>query len=711
MKRRVLLLDSSLTLRMALSEMLVEAGFEVRAHASLHEARAEVLDGELIGALVVEANLDGAGLELAQQLRALCVNVPPIVLLAERSSHRFAPEVAAWLDRPPELRDLVAALERVMRSTLRPSVGPGQHQLVAESRPIVIVDDSPTFRNALARELEYQGHRVLTAASGEEGLRLIERAEPLAAVIDGILPGIDGASLIRRMRLDAALRGVPCVLMTASSDIDDELRALESGADAFVRKDEEMGLLLAKVAALLRTAGEASVPELAPSSLTTKRILAVDDSLTYRAELGEALRAEGYSVLEADSGERALELLAIATVDCILLDLVMPGIGGHETCRRLKLAPVTRDIPIVVLTGIEDRSAMLEGLALGADDFIQKSQDFSVLKARVRAQLRRRQFEDETRRVRERLLRSEIEAADARTAREVVEARASMVAELEQKNRELHGLATEFQRANGALGVAYRDLQAAQAQLVQSAKMASLGALVAGIAHEINNPLAFVLNHLHTVRRCLARVGTALPLAADPNVGPTWTRAVERADQMDAGLQRIRELIVKLRTFSRIDEGERKRVSLRECIDSVLLILEHRFGSRIQVETSLNAPDEFECYPGLLNQALMNLISNAIDAIEGQGTIRVGTELVDEDHGGGKLELTITDDGMGIPDAIRERLIEPFFTTKPVGQGTGLGLSITYSIVQKHGGTLRFEPAQGRGTRVVMRLPHDAPGP
>jgi DNA-binding response OmpR family regulator len=135
--------------------------------------------------------------------------------------------------------------------------------------------------------------------------------------------------------------------------------------------------------------------------------LAVDDSITYRETLATALRGEGYDVILASSGEEALELLSIQPVDCVLLDLLMPGIGGTETCRRIKSSPVARDIPVIVLTAVDDRTSMLQSLATGADDYIQKSAELDVLKARVRAQLRRRQFEDETRRVRERLLRSE----------------------------------------------------------------------------------------------------------------------------------------------------------------------------------------------------------------------------------------------------------------------------------------------------------------
>src|SRR6185369_9160190 len=140
---------------------------------------------------------------------------------------------------------------------------------------------------------------------------------------------------------------------------------------------------------------------------------------------------EGYDVVLARSGEEALDLLAVQSVDCVLLDLLMPGLGGEETCRRIKAANAVRDTPLIMLTALDDRAAMLDGLAAGADDYISKSADFEVLKARVRAQIRRKQFEDENRWIRDELMRTEHEAMEARAARALAETRAALVEQLE----------------------------------------------------------------------------------------------------------------------------------------------------------------------------------------------------------------------------------------------------------------------------------------
>jgi two-component system NtrC family sensor kinase len=257
---------------------------------------------------------------------------------------------------------------------------------------------------------------------------------------------------------------------------------------------------------------------------------------------------------------------------------------------------------------------------------------------------------------------------------------------VEQKNREL--------------GDAYRELKAAQTQLVQSAKMASLGSLVAGIAHEINNPRAFTLSHLETVKKSLARVEQSMAAVNHLEAREHWERAGDRLKEMNLGLERIRELVIKLRTFSRIDEGEFKRVSIAESVDSALTILQHRTRGRIAVECRYDAPDELECYPSLLNQAIMNLVANSVDAIAGHGTITVSTSVVD-----GAYRIRIEDTGSGVAPEHRERLFEPFFTTTAVGAGTGIGLSITYAIVKMNRGELTVEhPIEG-GTALPIVLP------
>ena len=401
------------------------------------------------------------------------------------------------------------------------------------------------------------------------------------------------------------------------------------------------------------------------SALTRPAVLVVDDVEGNLVALEALLADLDCDVVLARSGNQALRMLLKRAFAVALLDVQMPEMDGFEVARHARQNPTTRDVPLLFLTATHDsEEGVLRGYGSGAVDFLFKPIDSMILRSKVRVFL------------------------------DLYRSRSELTA---QK----HALETTY----AELQKAHRELKATQAQLVQSAKMASLGELVAGIAHEINNPLSFAVSHLDTAQKSLAHVEAEHAGAWLESTGQHWTRARSRLHEMAIGLERIRELVIKLRTFSRLDEGERKRVNLRECIDSVLMILKHRMKDRIVVDLSLGVPEELDCYPGLLNQALLNLLANAIDAIAGRGTITIASDVSD-----GVYRIAISDTGPGIPREIRARVFEPFFTTKPVGQGTGLGLSITYSIVRKHEGTLELKDAEGGGTMVVIRLPKHTNG-
>jgi two-component system, NtrC family, sensor kinase len=173
-----------------------------------------------------------------------------------------------------------------------------------------------------------------------------------------------------------------------------------------------------------------------------------------------------------------------------------------------------------------------------------------------------------------------------------------------------------------------------------------------------------------------------------------------RLGDMRQGVERVKELVLKLRTFSRLDEGEFKTVDIHESIDSVLLFLQHQIKGRIEIEKQYGPVSSLACYAGGINQVLMNLLANALYAIEAQGKVVITTN-----HAEDMFSISVRDTGKGIPESIRHRIFEPFFTTKPVGQGTGLGLSISYGIVQAHHGTIDVHSEEGMGTEFIISLP------
>jgi two-component system, NtrC family, sensor kinase len=264
-----------------------------------------------------------------------------------------------------------------------------------------------------------------------------------------------------------------------------------------------------------------------------------------------------------------------------------------------------------------------------------------------------------------------------------------------------------------------KELQQTQAQMIQSEKMSSLGQLVAGIAHEINNPVSFIHGNVTHAGEYAQELLELIALYQQAYPEPTGAIAAKLEEMdldflchdlskllesMQVGTERIREIVKSLRLFSRLDEAEVKAVDLHDGLESTLMILESRFkAQQIEVIKTYGELPKVECFAGQLNQVFMNVLVNAIEALEEviEPTIRISTVLVEQ-----SVEIRITDNGVGIPDEIQHRIFDPFFTTKPVGKGTGMGMSTSYQIVtEKHGGQLFCHSTLGKGSEFVIQIP------
>lgn len=566
--------------------------------------------------------------------------------------------------------------------------------MAEEKQTILIVEDSATQALRLQHVLEQEGFGTICAFSGEEALEEINRNNFNLIVVDYHLPGIQGDELCRQIHMNLSTRSIPILMLTADETQSTELHGLESGADDFVSKSEDVEILLLRVHNLLRkSARDASVLDVARSLFRRARVLIIDDSQTWRESLAEELREEGCEVTQVTSGAEGLKRLADSDYDCVMVDMVMPGMDGVTFCHELSSTREESDSPLVVLmlSAYESKENVTRALEAGADDFVGKSTEMSVLRARLRALLRRKFLQEQNQRIVEEFRIREVEAARAKAEKEAVEARAALAEGLARANREL-------EEAN-------LKLRETQVQLVQSEKMASLGQLVAGIAHEINNPLSFALSNVFSIENWLVEVLAEAEacLATAPRAKLDKARA--RIKDTGQGLERVRELVVKLRTFSRLDEGEFKTVDLRDALESVLLFLRHKMSDRVELIRDYCGDNMLACYAGQLNQVLMNVIANGVDAIEGQGTLTVRTERRD-----GMFVIGVRDTGCGIPPENLERIFDPFFTTKAVGQGTGLGLAISYKIVQAHKGRIEVDSSMDNGTEVRVLIPLDLEG-
>jgi DNA-binding response OmpR family regulator len=636
---------------MDLAETLETAGFLNTLCSTLSEARKAVSQNSF--ALVILDILlpDGDGIEFLQEIRnsANTAKLPVMLLSSEAdvSDRILGLKKGAdeYVGKPYDHAYIVARALELVRKT--------ETHGGARSNTILIIDDSPTFREELRSALESVGYTVITAGTGEDGLRAAVDSRPAAIVVDGKLPGIDGSIVIRRVRADAALRRTPCILLSGSDDPKGELRALDAGADAYVRKENDTAIILTRVAAVLRSAGAPAAVGRPSSLLGPKKILAVDDSLTYLEEIAGRLRQDGYDVVTARSGEEALELLSVQPVDCILLDLMMPGLSGQETCRRIKDSVGLRDIPLIMHTALEEQEAMIEGINVGADDYIVKSGDLEVLCARIVAQLRRKQFEDENRAIREQLLQKELEVAAATSARELEQTRVAFVEELERKNRELE---------------------------------------------------AFSYSVSHDLRGPLRRINGFVQILMADYAGKLDAEGQDYLRRLCQSTQRMGQVIDDLLLLSRISRAElnHDRIDFSSIARGVLEELKEKDPQR-QVTLSIEDHLVIEADGRLMRVVFDNLLGNAwkFTSKVAEPRIEFGAEQQD-----GTI-FFVRDNGAGFDMSYSDKLFRPFerLHSESDFPGTGIGLATVHRIIDRHGGRVWAESAVGKGATFYFSIP------
>ncbi|MEM9148845.1 MAG: ATP-binding protein [Cyanobacteria bacterium P01_F01_bin.3] len=349
-------------------------------------------------------------------------------------------------------------------------------------------------------------------------------------------------------------------------------------------------------------------------------------------------------------------------------------------------------------------------------DFVDDQQKLKDLEKQVRILQRK-------------LKRSEADRIELETASELREnVLKTVIRDLEKSH-------TKLQDRGQALEKALNKLQSLQMKLIESEKMSALGIMVAGVAHEINNPVSFIYGNLEYANEYLENLLGLLQLYQQhyPEPAAAIQKEIEAVDldfvkqdspqlfqSMKIGAERIREIVKSLRTFSRLDESDFKRANIHEGLDSTLTILNSRFkpssanphGIQLSRDYGIEYP-AINCYPGPLNQVFMNVLVNALDALdefmreaESPQLFMPSVEISTEQSSPNKILIRISDNGPGIPDSIKDKLFDPFFTTKPVGKGTGLGLAISYQIVtEKHQGRLWYESMPEKGTTFTIELP------
>ena len=430
-------------------------------------------------------------------------------------------------------------------------------------------------------------------------------------------------------------------------------------------------------------------------------ILLVDDSRSASAVFAMRLEKMGHTVSIAENGLRAVDRFRELAPDLVLMDIEMPVMDGFEATHRIRAFEASRQwawTPIIFLTAVGTPENFVTSVDAGGDDLIPKNVPEPVLRAKLKAMARVA------------ALRHELIDANRRM-QDDIRARQQAEDELSRRCVELTELNDKLSRM--------------QLQLLQAEKLASIGQLAAGVAHEINTPIGFVQSNLGTLATYLARLDEALQactalLATLPPPAARELADLRRRLDLDyigedaplliresrAGIERVSRIVRSLKDFSQLDRTQAwTRTDLHTLIENALALIVGDVRSKAHIVREFGVLPEVECQPEQLGEVVVSLLTNAAQAIgniPGTVTLRTGA-----DEGG--VWLDVIDDGCGMPPAVRARVVDPFFTTHPVGQGAGLGLSLAYGIVRQHAGTIEVDSEVGCGSRFRVRLPVSQP--
>ncbi len=424
---------------------------------------------------------------------------------------------------------------------------------------------------------------------------------------------------------------------------------------------------------------QSPIPVVIPACERPITVLLVDDQATVNEAIHCMLETEANLTYHyCSSAEKALQIATKVAPTVILQDLILPNSDGMTLVKEFRANPLTCDVPIIMLSTNDNPQTKAEAFAIGVNDYLVKLPNQIELVARIR-----------------------------------YHSQAYL-------NRQAHTTALVAQAHAKELEQTLQELRQTQAQLIQTEKLSSLGQMLAGIAHEINNPVNFIFGNLTYIDAYVHDLMKLLQLYQEKYPEPdaaiqTYLEEIDYDFVMEdllkmlrstrMGSERIIQIVLSLRNFSRQDHQEMKLSNIHDGIDSTLLILNHRLKLGINVIKDYGNIPLIDCHPAQLNQVFMNIINNAIDALlehpnRPKKEITICTSTLDENH----IQIQIKDNGSGIPLAVQTKLFEPFFTTKPVGKGTGLGLSICQQIIANHQGTLQVISKPEEGAEFIIRL-------
>jgi len=417
------------------------------------------------------------------------------------------------------------------------------------------------------------------------------------------------------------------------------------------------------------------------------KILIAEDDYVSRLLVKKAVKKIGYEVLEAENGKIAWELFSKHEPDMVISDWMMPEMDGIELCTKIRASNKKTYSYVILLTAKDKTTDLVEVFEAGADDYIIKPFKPDELRSRINSGKR--------------------------------------ITALESQH---HAMQEELIQKNRTLDKTLKELKSTQAQILQSEKMASIGQLAAGVAHEINNPIGFISSNLEALNDYMDDLNTLLghyqnlqeKLAGDTSLSDGVKSQVQAVKEYEEqieidylkedipellgdckdGTDRVGRIVGDLKSFAHPGNDKKTLIDINKGLESTLNVVYNELKYKATVTKEFGNTLRVEGFPQKLNQVFMNILVNAGHAIKEKGEIKILTETQ-----GDKAVITISDNGCGIDQAHLSKIFDPFFTTKEIGKGTGLGMNIAYNIIQEHNGTIEIESEVGKGTRFIIKLP------
>lgn len=532
---------------------------------------------------------------------------------------------------------------------------------------ILIVDDDPIICRELQKELKRNFHPTYTANNSKEALEILNKNKIDIILLDIFMPDIDGLDMLEKVK--AKWPSIEVIIITGYSSQDVAIKALRRGAIDYLEKPISYKELNTSI-------GRALEKITANADLVYKHsILLVDDDENATKKLSKILSKEGYEVFIANDGKKGLGIINNNKIDIIIADIEMPIMGGIELLEKVK--SFQKDVEVIMMTGFGGESLAIEALRKGAINYLRKPIDLDELLIAIEQAVERiLLYRNQLYRDRELKINSQIVSKINEDLERRIEERTQTIAHV-------------------------------QSQLFQTSKLATLGEMAAGLAHELNQPLTGLSLCATTMKKLKQR-----DLLTDSEIE-------DSIETIEGLIKRMSKIIVHIRTFARQDLQKFTPIDVNESAKNALKLMEEQLrlhNIEVNINFDLNIP-KVNGEPYQIEQIVINAISNAKDALEQKEdstiekpstwskTLEIKTLLVNN-----WVCIDITDNGIGMSDELKQKIFEPFYTTKEVGKATGLGLSISYGIIENHKGRIDVFTEEGKGTTISIKLPIDLEG-